>query len=61
MKRLQEIPKSKMSEIAQRNQMEMEALGDKINEIIKKIVSTEENEKTIEDFKKVILSKSVVL
>lgn len=53
--------KSKMSEIAQRNQMEMEALGDEINERIKKIVSTEENEKAIEDFKKAMLSKSVAL
>ena len=45
-----EMMKRTMTEIANRNQMQMEELGEEINKRVENIINTKENEKSIEDF-----------
>lgn len=45
-----EMMKKTMTEIANRNQMQMEELGEEINKRVENLINTKENEKSIKDF-----------
>lgn len=63
MGRLQEMLKSKMTELAEQNRMSLDALGEELsNKLVDKLMTNEEEiENVVEEFKKAIQSKGVVL